>query len=129
MSSDQIRSSKSHRPKFTSMLLNVIFESWILEDLLVIFNSVCLLSGLSIGHVPWVLLHIKLNTWILKNGFVVFGTGVLKSVIVKLDTWLFVIQNRLISNNDSWVGVSMVSDIDSWVDSITIDDSLKALNS
>ena len=70
------------------VLLNVILKSWVLEEVSVTFNGVSFYGSLGIDFVPWVLLEIKLNTWVLKDGIIVFSSSVLKGIVVELDTWL-----------------------------------------
>ena len=70
------------------MLLDVVFESWVLEEIVVIFKGVSFNGSLGIDLVSWVLLKIKLDTRVLKDGIIVFGSSVLKDIVVELDTWL-----------------------------------------
>ena len=97
------------------MLLNVVFESWVLEDLSEVNNVAGLDGSGGIGHVSWVLVHVKLDTWVLEDGLVVFGTGILEGIVVEFNSWLLAIQHRFVSDKNSWVGVSVVGDVDSLV--------------
>ena len=69
------------------MLLNIIVESWVCENVSVILNGVSFLGSKGIGQVSWVLLEIELDAWVLKDGIVVFDSGVLEDTLLELDTW------------------------------------------
>ena len=104
-----------------SVFLDVVLESWVLEHLSVVFNGVDLLSGNSLGHVCWVLVHVKLNTWVLEDSIVVLGTGVLEGIVEELDSWLLGPEIRLLGNDDSWVGGGVVGNNDSLVSGLGLD--------
>jgi hypothetical protein len=70
------------------MLLDVVFESWVLEEIVVFFKSVSFNGSLSIDLISWVLMKIKLDTRVLKDGIIIFGSSVLKDISVELDSWL-----------------------------------------
>ena len=70
------------------MLLDVVFESWVLEEIVVIFKGVSFNGSLSIDFISWVLMKIKLDTRVLKDGIIIFDSGVLKDISVELDSWL-----------------------------------------
>ena len=113
--SDHVWSSNSHIVKRAGMLLNVVFESWVLEHISVLFNGVHFLSGNSLCHVFWMLVQVLLNIWVLKNGVVIFGTGFVEGIVEELNSWLLGPEMRLFGDDDSWVGVGVVGDDDSWV--------------
>jgi hypothetical protein len=70
------------------MLLDVVFESWVLEEIVVFFKGVSFNGSLSIDLISWVLMKIKLDTRVLKDGIIIFDSGVLKDISVELDSWL-----------------------------------------
>ena len=70
------------------MLLDVVLESWVLEEIVVIYKGVSFNGSLGIDLVSWVLLKIKLDTRVLKDGIIIFGSSVLKVISVELDSWL-----------------------------------------
>lgn len=99
------------------MLLNVPFESTVLEEVSISINGISLESSLGIKCDVWMLLKVELDTWVLKHSFVVFDSGVHFNIVVKFDTWSLAPWHvhGMVSNDDSWVRVGVISDDNSWV--------------
>ena len=99
------------------MLLDVPFETTILEKSLESFLGVSFDSSLRIKGDLWMLIEIELDSWVLKDGIVVLDTGVGFDVIVKLDTWSLVPwdSHGVVGDDDTWVGVGVVGNDDTGV--------------
>ena len=81
-------------------MLNVVFETWVFDQGLVVSDGIGSESLLLGSHDGWVLVKIELDSWVLEEILVVCNTSVSLDVLVKLNSW---VGSGLLGNDNTWV--------------------------
>ena len=99
--------------------MDILLDVLVLEQFSVLSNGVCGKSSLYTSELRVVECKVFLETWVVKDGFVVFDSGVFLDVVVKHDTWVLVV---VVGDLDTWVLVGVVGDDDTIVGVVVISD-------